>query len=294
MTITKKYFAPAKVNLFLKIKGKREDGYHELITLMAAVSLYDELTISVEDLSGEKSVISVETDDPSIGAAKDNLCYKAAELFLNHANITKSVKINLKKSIPHGAGLGGGSSDGASTLMALNELTNQNIAEKDLLSLASQLGSDVPFFILKSPAVATGRGEKLKKTTLCELNLIIIKPKFSVNTKSAYDGLDLTKTAENNTLLPFSSTQNHRITEPKEAVLLLSNDFQDGIIANHQRIGEILQVLKDFDALGSLMSGSGSSVFGVFEDAQAAKDDFEKVTSFLQEGERAFLVKTLS
>ncbi len=294
MAISKTYKAPAKVNLFLKITGKRPDGYHELISLMTGVSLYDELTVSVDDCISDKSEITVLTDDPSIGEAKDNLCFKAAKLFLEHCQLKKSVDIDLKKNIPHGAGLGGGSSDCAYTLMALNELTGQNLPQIDLLSLAGELGSDVPFFMLKSPGIARGRGEKLEKTRLCELNMIIIKPKFMVSTKSAYDGLDLTKSAENNTLLPFSSTVKYPISEPDEAVKLLSNDLEDTVLNIYPRIGELKKLFMSFGAIGSLMSGSGSSVFGIFKDAMAAELALENITNALQEGEKAFLVKTLS
>lgn len=294
MATTKTYMAPAKVNLFLKIIGKRDDGYHELLSLMTGISLYDELVVSVDDCKSDNCEIIVETDDPSIGQPKDNLCFKAAKLFLDHCQLKKSVKIDLKKNIPHGAGLGGGSSDGAYTLMALNELTRQNLPEKVLLSLAAELGSDVPFFMLKSPGVARGRGEKLEKTRLCELNMIIVKPNFPVSTKSAYDGLDLTKTAENNTLLPFSSTLKYPINEPEEVVKLLSNDLEAVVLKKYPRIGEIKKLFIDIGAIGSLMSGSGSCVFSIFKDGEAAKSALEKVTSSLEDNEKAFLVKTLS
>ena len=148
--------APAKINLSFQIKGRRPDGFHEIETLMAPVSLADRITI---ERAGEQDGIRFTCDNPSLPADDDNLVVRAAKLFRRRTNVTTGITIALEKKIPHGAGLGGGSSDAAGTLLGLNELFAANLPEDELLKLAAELGSDVPFFVVRSPAVCRGRGE---------------------------------------------------------------------------------------------------------------------------------------
>ena len=149
-------FAPAKINLSFQIKGPRADGFHEIETLMAPISLADRLTIETTAKSDQG--IDFSCDDPSVPAGEENLVVRAAKLFREATKITAGIRIALEKKIPHGAGLGGGSSDAASTLLGLNELFAAGLGENDLVELAAQLGSDAPFFVVHSAAICRGRG----------------------------------------------------------------------------------------------------------------------------------------
>ncbi len=172
-------FAPAKINLSFKILRRREDGFHEIETLMAPISLGDELTIEPND-SG--SGIAFSTDDPTLPAGEDNLVVRAARSFFAEINEEPGVRIRLQKKIPHGAGLGGGSSDAASTLLGLNQLHEGGVSPARLTNLAAALGSDVPFFLAQSAARCRGRGEIVEAVErLPALSLLLLKPEFGVS-----------------------------------------------------------------------------------------------------------------
>ena len=176
--------APAKINLSLKILGPRSDEFHEIETLIAPISLHDE--IKIEGRSS-KHGIEFRCDDPSVPQGDDNLAVRGARAFFKKTKIKSGVLIELKKKIPHGAGLGGGSSDAASTLMALNELFETKLPREALAKMAGDIGSDVPFFIFQSAAICKGRGElvspiKLRK----QLFVLLLKPQFGVPTAWAY------------------------------------------------------------------------------------------------------------
>ncbi len=176
--------APAKINLSLRVLGRRSDGFHEIETLIAPISLCDE--IEIEQRSG-KQEIAFRCDDPSVPKGEDNIVVRAANVFFEETKITSGVSIALKKRIPHGAGLGGGSSDAASTLLALNELFETNLPREALAKMAEMIGSDVPFFIFQSAAVCKGRGELVSPTRLREqLSVLLLKPEFGVPTQWAY------------------------------------------------------------------------------------------------------------
>ena len=176
--------APAKINLSFRIKGRRADGFHEIETLMAPISLADRITI---ERAGDDGEIRFSCDDPSLPAGDDNLVVRAAKLFRQRAGITSGITIALEKKIPHGAGLGGGSSDAASILLGLNELFDAGLDQTELLELAAQLGSDVPFFVVRSAAVCRGRGEIVTPISLgTKLHLVLLKPDFGVPTPWAY------------------------------------------------------------------------------------------------------------
>src|SRR4030095_15842186 len=168
--------APAKINFSLKVLGRRSDGFHEIETLIAPISLCDETKI--EERSGKQG-IAFRCDDPSVPKGEDNIVVRAANLFFKETKITSSISIALKKRIPHGAGLGGGSREAASTLMALNELFETNLPREALAKMAVVIGSDVPFFIFESAAVCKGRGELVSPTRLGQpLPLLLLKPQF--------------------------------------------------------------------------------------------------------------------
>src|SRR4029453_14492919 len=176
--------APAKINLSLRVLGRRSDGFHEIETLIAPISLCDE--IKIEEGSGKQGM-PFRCDDPSVPKSEKNIVVRAANLFFKETKITSSISIALKKRIPHGAGLGGGSSDAASPLMALNELFETNLPREALAKMAEMIGSDVPFFIFQSAAICKGRGEFVSPTRLREqLSLLLLKPEFGVPTQWAY------------------------------------------------------------------------------------------------------------
>src|SRR2546423_71073 len=175
-------FAPAKINLSLRVLNKRPDGFHEIETLIAPISLSDGIQIEKQS-----RWIDFQCDDPTVPSGADNLVVRAAKLFFEQAKIKTGVSIALHKKIPHGAGLGGGSSDAASTLMALNELFETNLPREALAKLSESIGSDVPFFIFQSAAICKGRGELVTPMKLPEpLSILLLKPEFGVSTAWAY------------------------------------------------------------------------------------------------------------
>src|SRR4029077_8597640 len=174
--------APAKINLSLKILSQREDGFHEIETLIAPISLCDELKI---DKKGKG--IEFRCDDPFVPQDEDNLVVRAAKSFFAAVKMKPAASIDLKKKIPHGAGLGGGSSDAAATLLALNQLFETSLTREELAKLGSEIGSDVPFFIFESAAICRGRGELVTPMELPEqLSILLLKPDFVVATAWAY------------------------------------------------------------------------------------------------------------
>ena len=176
--------APAKINLSLKILGPRSDEFHEIETFIAPISLYDELKI---ERRTSKQGIEFRCNDPSVPQGDDNLAVRAARAFLKKMKIKSGVVIELKKKVPHGAGLGGGSSDAASTLMALNELFEAKLTREALAKMAEGIGSDVPFFNFQSAAICRGRGELVSPIELRKpLFILLLKPQFGVSTAWAY------------------------------------------------------------------------------------------------------------
>src|SRR5438309_2431772 len=170
--------APAKINLSIGILGSRSDGFHEIQTVIAPISLCDEIKIE----SSGKQKIAFRCDDPSVPKGEDNIVVRAANVFFEKTKITNGISIALKKKIPHGAGLGGGSSDAASTLLALNELFDTKLPREALAKMAEGIGSDVPFFIFQSAAVCKGRGELVTPRRLQkQLSVLLLKPQFSVS-----------------------------------------------------------------------------------------------------------------
>ncbi|MFQ5479764.1 MAG: 4-(cytidine 5'-diphospho)-2-C-methyl-D-erythritol kinase [Thermodesulfobacteriota bacterium] len=266
-----KVLCPAKVNLFLRILDKRPDGYHEIYSLLQSISLYDELTVSIE---GPDKGISIKTDSALIPSDDRNLAYRAAELFLQSTGLQgKSVFIRIKKVIPVGAGLGGGSSDCAGVLMALDDIFGTSLGQKTLMELGATLGSDVPFFMLKTPAIARGRGEVLRAVKVPGFHYILINPGFSVSTRWVYENLSLTKKGEKNIL--FNSD---RFFESKKGLLdKLKNDLEDVTCGRFPEIEGLKRVLLESGADAALMSGSGPTVFGLFTVKEAAEQAYTRL-----------------
>ena len=251
-------FAPAKINLSLKILGRRSDGFHEIETVIAPISLCDEIRI---DRKKDGHRIDVRCDDPSVPKDKDNLVVRAANLFFETTKITPGVSIELRKKIPHGAGLGGGSSDAAATLLALNRLFETNLTRDELAKLGSEIGSDVPFFIFESTATCRGRGELVTPVQLPEqLSILLLKPDFVVATAWAYsrwhDSREIPGVA---------------YAAQEFAGQTFVNDLERPVFEKFVFLAQLKMWLLHQPEVGTaLMSGSGSTIFAVLRDGQDA------------------------
>ncbi|MBI4526415.1 MAG: 4-(cytidine 5'-diphospho)-2-C-methyl-D-erythritol kinase [Deltaproteobacteria bacterium] len=282
--------APAKVNLYLRVVGKRGDGYHLLDTLMVPVSLCDEIEITRPLKRTPKTAqLTVTCDDPCVPSGNRNLAFKAASLLFKKKGIKESVHIRIHKRIPVGAGLGGGSSDAAATLVALDRLLRLHCRRHELLALAASLGADVPFFVVGRPARAKGIGERIQPlSSFPKLWLVILYPGFPVSTRWVFEHLPPTLTKSIETFsMKFS------VAKPGELNRLLVNDLENVTISRYPKIALLKDRLIKEGAAGALMSGSGSSVFGIFAGEQMAKKACRRL-SREEEGVRVFLVRSLS
>jgi len=243
--------APAKINLFLKVLRRRPDGFHEIETFISPISLCDQIKI---DKNKRGQGISFRCDDPSVPRGDENLAMRAANAFFTATQMKPAVSIVLKKKIPHGAGLGGGSSDAAAVLLALNRLFATKLSREKLAKLGSTIGSDVPFFIFESAAVCTGRGEIVKPKKLTkQLSILLVKPDFAVSTPCAY------KRWQNSRQLPGISygQQDFRGQE-------FLNELERPVFEKFVFLARIkMWLLEQKEVAAALMSGSGSTVFAV-------------------------------
>jgi 4-diphosphocytidyl-2-C-methyl-D-erythritol kinase len=244
--------APAKINLSLRVLGRRSDGFHEIETLIAPISLSDE--IKIEERPGKQKRIVFRCDDPSVPQGRDNVVVRAATVFFHETQLTRNVSIALKKRIPHGAGLGGGSSDAASTLLALNELFKTNLPREALAKMAEGIGSDVPFFIFQSAAVCKGRGELVIPARLRkQLSLLLLKPAFGVSTQWAYS-----RWRKSHEIPAVAYTSQAFETQT------FINDLERPVFEKFVFLAEIkMWLLKQPEVGAALMSGSGSTIFAV-------------------------------
>jgi len=266
-TATYSIKAPAKLNIRLKVTRLRPDGYHELVSIMVPVGLYDILELHVP-FDGRIQITCKDTDVPS---DKSNLIYRAAESFIYQTGLDEGVFINLQKNIPVSAGLGGGSSDAAATLLALNRIYSNPLSDSDLHTLAVRIGADVPFFLNCRPSLATGIGEILESLpNWPELWYIIIVPPFKVSTSWAFQNLRLGLTTDEYAdIFEMLKKGSYSISH------ILENDLEKVTSASFPIINTLKKSLMDTGAEGAIMSGSGPSVFGIFlthEKAACAKE----------------------
>ena len=261
-----KFKTPAKINLGLHIHGKREDGFHELETIFQMVSLYDD--VELELLS---SGIKLECDTPGVPTDDTNLVCKAALLLRQSYQVEgKGVSIRLKKKIPFGAGLGGGSGNAAGVLMGLNRLWDLNIEREKLLTLAAELGSDVPFFLTSPCALGMGRGEQLKTLKPCaKFQVLLVFPGFPVATSWVYQNLKLKLTKRENNISILR--KNLSLSDITSLGSRLYNDLEPVVIQRFPEVQVVKDELRAWGALGVLLSGSGSTVFGIFGDPEEAR-----------------------
>jgi 4-diphosphocytidyl-2-C-methyl-D-erythritol kinase len=261
-----KFKTPAKINLGLHIHKKRDDGFHELESLFQMVSWYDEVEL-------EETLENVELfcDTPGIPNDETNLVVKAARLLQNRCpGKCGGVKITLKKNIPSGGGLGGGSGNAAGVLLALNILWNLKIPRDDLISMASELGSDVPFFLMSPCAIGAGKGEILQpvENPIC-FYILMIYPGFPISTPWVYGNLKLKLTKSENNI---SILKNFILrSEFAQLGAALYNDLEPVVFKRYPEILKIKSELLSSGAAGALLSGSGSTVFGIFDNTEIAK-----------------------
>jgi len=258
--------SPAKVNLRLEILNKRKDGYHELRTVFQKISLHDTLHFSLKKEKG----ISIATDHPNLPVGKTNLVYQAAQSMLKASDYQGGVHIEIKKQIPLGAGLGGGSSNAATTLKALNQLLKRSLSKRKLMEMGLEIGADVPFFIWEGAAIGSGIGEKLKKVTLPDLQYVLIYPNFEISTRWAYQNFVLTNQRIHFNLHKFLKT-------PEEISSILFNHLEEVVSRKYPQIEVMKNSLLSRGALGALMTGSGPTVFGLFQDDKSATGAYEKI-----------------
>lgn len=256
--------APAKINLALKIKNKRPDGYHNLISILQTISLFDKIKLK------KSKKLKCCCNNKIIPTNNQNLAVKAAIAFFEHCKIKQNVKIKIFKKIPIQAGLGGGSSNAATVLIGLNKMFETKLSKQELCKIAAKIGADVPFFIFGKTALVSGVGEIVEQLQPINLkNILIIKPKkLNIETKLAFLKYDLSKTQQNNDI--NSLIEKFKKQEPFSSYCnSLFNSFES--TATNNQIDEIKTKLKSAGAICALMTGSGSSVFAVFKTLKLAK-----------------------
>ena len=272
--------SPAKINPYLRILRRMDDGTHEIDLALVSISLYDELEIRRMRRAG--IALTVESAQP-LGRVEDNLVHRAAQAFERLIGNVLDVRIHLIKHIPAGAGLGGGSGDAAATLIALNAMYGRPLTCEMLTEAARGLGADVPFFLDPAPCRAQGRGERLSKLVrFPALAILVVQPPFSISTREAYRGVTSYSPAGR----PPAMSNLREVLEGME------NQFEASLFSAHPELGHARTNLLDAGAAGALLSGSGSALFGVFADITTRDRAAEKLR--LAPGWRVFSCETLA
>ena len=273
---------PAKINLGLRVKELRPDGYHEIATTMQMVGLFDELTFETIEKG-----IEIVTEGEVIKNGEENIIYKAYKILMKETEDI-GVRIRLKKNIPVASGLGGGSSDGAATLVGLNMLWGLNFNKKKLMHFGSRLGSDVPFFLFGPSAHAKGRGDILTPVKPLNAWVLLVKPSFAVSTSWAYNNYNRLREKEQDTKLLTKRRDSIKLPRFNKRFGEYINDLERVTGSKYPVISSIKKELIDSGAEISLMSGSGSTVFGIFSEKKSAEDASRRF-----KGYKVFVVKTL-
>lgn len=283
-----KILSPAKLNLYLEVLNKRPDGYHNIRSLFERISLSDELTFKQSD----DHRIEIKSDSKDIPKDGRNLVYKAASLLRSTLGIKKGVSIEIKKRIPVGAGLGGGSSNAASALLGLKKLWNLKLSRKKLFAYGSYLGSDVAFFLSgASFALGEGRGEKIKPLDNFKKKLwhIILVPNFMVSTQEIYKELDNLENY-NKRARGFSARQLFRLVNIPPGNIIY-NRLEEATFRRYPKVGELKEALLSRGVKNTAMSGSGGAVFGI---VNSRKEGLRLLESFKHcKNIRVFVARTL-
>lgn len=258
-----KLYSYGKLNLFLDVVGKLDNGYHLIKSVMQSVSLFDEIHIS--ETTDNKIIIKC--DDPDIPTDNRNTCYKAAEIIKNNYNISYGVNISLNKRIPTEAGLAGGSSNCAAVIIGLNKLWNLNLTYEQLLEIGLKIGADVPFCLVGGTCLAEGIGEKLIRLNEFHWdNILIVKPSFSMPTSNVYDNMkpEYFNIHEQNNILSHIQDNDYMKT-----ILSMANTLENAAEKMEPDIKSIKRSMYESGAVSALMTGSGSAIYGMFNDSKS-------------------------
>lgn len=262
-----------KINLFLDVEGKQVNGYHLIKTVMQSIDIYDEIFIG----KLVKDEIIIECSDPSIPVNEKNTCYKATSIIKEKYHIDSGVIIRINKTIPSEAGLAGGSSNAAAVIRGLNTFWSLNLSEKELLTLGLKVGADVPFCLVGGTILAEGIGEKL--TALNNFvwnNILVVKPLFSMSTAFVYNNMkaDYYNLYKNNRILDYINSGDF-----KNAALSVSNTLEKVVEIYHPEINHIKEMMIQNGAVSSLMTGSGSAIFGLFLNKEDIENAYKKIAA---------------
>ena len=276
--------AYAKINLGLDVVRKREDGYHEVRMIMQTVNLYDRIDMN----RTEDGVIRTETNLPFVPDGEGNLAWRAAKLLLDEAGIKDGVTIRIRKYIPVAAGMAGGSTDAAAVLVGVNRMFDLGFTKKELMERGVKLGADVPYCIMRGTALSEGIGEiltELPPSPKC--HLVIAKPQISVSTKAVYGKLRVNELAPEEHPDIDGMTEAIRNGDLDGVISRLGNVLETVTIPDHPEIARIKSMMMENGACGSLMSGSGPTVFGIYKDRELA----EKTCQALKEADDGRLTR---
>lgn len=291
---SKKYeaLAPAKINLFLDVLSKMENGYHNINSIMQSVSLFDKVTLEVSSIEGD-NIIEIKTSSELIPNDKSNIVYKVASAILNECNVTNLHCIfTIEKNIPVCAGMAGGSSDGAASMKLLNEALGFPLTQEQLCSIGAKIGADIPFCLTGKTAICQGIGEKITPIShLSDVFIVCGIDNSNVSTPVAFKMLDEkygTSCLPSGNLEKMVEAISHKNLELIGN--LLFNKFESVIVPNNKTVQTIKDIMLKNGALGALMSGSGPSVFGIFYDEISQINAYNQLKS---SSIRAFLCKTI-
>lgn len=263
--------APAKINIGLDVLRRREDGYHEVKMIMQSIRLFDRLTLEKTDEPG----IHITTNLRFLPVNEDNLVYRSAQLLMEEFKIPGGLNIQLEKRIPVAAGMAGGSTDAASCMLAMNELYELGLGKRNLMKRGVKLGADIPYCILKGTALSEGIGEKLSTIpAMPDCHILIAKPGIHVSTRHVYGGLVLDEHTIHPDIDRMIAAMKKR--DLPELCRCMGNVLESVTIPTHPQIAAIKECMLQHGALGSLMSGSGPTVFGIFDDWEQAMFAKEK------------------
>jgi 4-diphosphocytidyl-2-C-methyl-D-erythritol kinase len=275
--------SPAKINLRLEILRKRQDGYHDLRTIFQKIDLFDTIRFSLMEEEG----IAISSTHPDLPLGRENLVYRAIEPMLRASGYRGGVRVEITKRIPLGGGLGGGSSNAATAMKAMNLLLGLDYSRNALMEMGVKIGADVPFFFLEGAAIGTGIGERLKLIELPRVAFVLIYPNFEVSTRWAYENFMLTKSG-------FHLNIRKLLRTPEGISSNLRNDLEGAVSGKYPQIETMKAMLCSAGALGSLMTGSGPTVFGVFADEASASIGYRRVKRAVRfEGWKVFRVHSI-
>ena len=269
--------AHAKINLGLEVLRRREDGYHDILSVFQTLDLHDRLIF--EGAGGGKTEILC--DDPEVPTGRENLVFRAVEALREATGAALGVRVVLEKQIPSGAGLGGGSSDAAAVLRALNRAWSLNLSGERLRALAGELGSDVPFFLKRGTAVVTGRGERLRYISWeADVSYVLVTPGFQISSGWAYRNSEFALTERSRYINFFGSIDEDEGICPAGLFGCLENAFLPLVKATYPEVENILKALASSGAAACSLSGSGSTLYGVFWEGSRASAAAERLAAF--------------